>query len=183
MALSLSRFTILWLFLLLLPNFFPPVRAQEGSPGPLLNRSLLLQMTRHSAYIFAGRVTSVALAKPARPNEVAMVRITFHVERGIRGVHNGQSLSIREWSGLWQAGERYRVGEKLLLFLYPASKLGLTSPVGGTLGRIPFDSNGEAVLAEAQIEALTGELDMPLRSRSHLTSQDLARRIRRAMEE
>jgi hypothetical protein len=159
------------------------MRAQERPPGPLPNRFLLLQMVRHSAYIFAGSVTSVMPAKATRSNEVATTRITFHVERGIRGVRAGQSLSIREWSGLWQAGERYRVGEKLLLFLYPASKLGLTSPVGGALGRISFDSNGEAVLAEGQIEALTGDPDTPLRRRGRLTSRTLARDIRRALEE
>ena len=183
MSSPLSRFIMLWLFLLLLPNFFPPLRAQEQPPGPLSNRSVLLQMTRHSAYIFAGRVTSIAQAKPTPPKEVATVQITFHVERAIRGVRAGQSLSIREWSGLWQAGERYRVGERLLLFLYPASKLGLTSPVGGALGRIPLDSNDEAVLAQVQREVLIGDPDPPLRGRGRLSSQDLARRIRRAIEE
>jgi hypothetical protein len=46
---------------------------------------------------------------------------------------------VCEWSGLWNAGERYRVGEQVLLFLYPNSRLGLTSPVGGAQGRFAID--------------------------------------------
>ncbi|GAC1428679.1 MAG: hypothetical protein NVS1B11_11280 [Terriglobales bacterium] len=42
--------------------------------------------------------------------------------------------------------DRYFVGERLLLFLYPPSKLGLTSPVGGSLGRFNLDSAGNVAL-------------------------------------
>ncbi len=33
-------------------------------------------------------------------------------------------------------------GQHILLFLYPPSRLGFTSPVGGPLGQIALDSNG-----------------------------------------
>jgi hypothetical protein len=86
-------------------------------------------------------VKSIARAAPNK-NDVATVQINFHVDQGMRGVRTGQALAIREWAGLWASGERYRVGERVLLFLYPASKLGLTSPVQGSMGRFSVGSDG-----------------------------------------
>ena len=71
------------------------------------------------------------------------------VDEAIRGVRQGQVVQVHEWSGLWQTGERYRVGERVLLFLYPQSKLGLTSPVGGTVGRLQIDRNRRVALKSA----------------------------------
>jgi hypothetical protein len=76
----------------------------------------------------------------AESGGVASTRITFRVQTAIRGVRAGQVIAIREWDGLWNSGERYRAGERVLLFLFPKSRLGLTSPVGGRLGRYRVDS-------------------------------------------
>jgi hypothetical protein len=64
------------------------------------------------------------------------------VDKAIRNVHRGQNLEINEWAGLWQSGERYRPGERVLLFLYPPSRLGLTSPVGNRAGRFAVNRAG-----------------------------------------
>lgn len=68
----------------------------------------------------------------------------------------GQSLNIREWAGLWAKGERYRTGERVLLFLYPPSRLGLTSPVGGDLGRFEIEPDG-ILLKPIHIDALADD--------------------------
>ena len=102
-------------------------------------------LTRSSGYIFAGTVKSVERAA-AKGHDVATVLINFHVDQAMRGVQAGQTLAIREWAGLWESGERYRKGEQVLLFLYPPSKLGLTSPVGGALGRFPIGRDGQVAL-------------------------------------
>jgi hypothetical protein len=73
--------------------------------------------------------------------------VTFHIEQAMRGAAPGELLTIREWAGLWNSGERYRVGEHVLLFLYSPSKLGLTSPVGGAMGRFAVDSRGMIVVS------------------------------------
>ncbi|MGA8618051.1 MAG: hypothetical protein WB660_05965 [Candidatus Sulfotelmatobacter sp.] len=65
----------------------------------------------------------------------------------MRGASIGEKLTIHEWAGLWTRGERYRVGERVLLFLYSPSRLGLTSPVAGAIGRFAIDSEGKIVLA------------------------------------
>src|SRR5690349_12117573 len=94
----------------------------------------LQRLTSSAGYIFVGRVKSVHYI-PARPGHVPTVTVRFQVEQGLRGVRGGSVLTIRQWAGLSDAGARYRTGERLLLFLYRPSKLGLTSPVAGAQGR------------------------------------------------
>jgi len=103
-------------------------------------------LVRNSGFIFSGTVKAVERISPQTKDSVAVVRITFQVEEALRGVRKGQLLVIHEWAGLWQAGERYRPGERVMLFLYPPSKVGLTSPVGGETGRFRVDPQGNIVV-------------------------------------
>jgi hypothetical protein len=61
--------------------------------------------------IFAGTVTSILPVRAAGSLEMESVQVTFQVEQAVRGARIGQSLTIREWAGLWSSGERYPVGE------------------------------------------------------------------------
>lgn len=117
----------------------------ETSKTDLPTRLKLRPVVLSSGYIFAGTVLSVQRVSP-KSNGVATVQISFHVDQAMRGVQAGQTLVIHEWAGLWEPGERYRKGERVLLFLYPPSKLGLTSPVGGALGRFPIGRDGQVAL-------------------------------------
>jgi hypothetical protein len=110
--------------------------------APVLPISRLRPLASKSGYIFAGTVTSIAVAEPHNAKDIPTVRITFHVNEGVRGVRTGQTLIIREWMGAWENGQRYRVGEKAFLFLYSPSKLGLTSAVGGGQGRFSINRTG-----------------------------------------
>ena len=103
-------------------------------PQPMLRR-----IVRDSGRIFAGTVIDIQRTQDG-PG-VPITQVTFRIEEAIRGVRKGDQVQIKEWGGLWQSGERYRTGERVLLFLYPASKLGLTSPVAGTMGRWPVQSD------------------------------------------
>ena len=78
------------------------------------------------------------------------MRITFRVEQAVRGTQTGANISMRQWVGLWNSGERYRVGERVVLFLYPRSKLGLTSAVGGARGRFTITRDGQVLLPAPQ---------------------------------
>ncbi len=100
------------------------------------------RITRASGMVFSGIVTQVQRSASA----TGTTQIIFRVENAIRGVRRGQVVTIREWSGLWNGGERYVTGERVLLFLYPKSKLGLTSPVGGRQGRYAVDSAGRVLM-------------------------------------
>jgi hypothetical protein len=151
MPFLLARIPALGLgFLLSLPCVLPAA-AQDSLVKPI---SKLRLLTRNSGYIFDGTVLSVERLAETEPGSVATVQISFRVEQAIRGTRNGQVLKIREWAGLWSSGERYRPGERLLLFLYSPSKLGLTSPVEGPLGRLAVDSGGNFVLEDARLDAL-----------------------------
>ena len=157
------------------------VLAAAQMPAPLTLR----QITAKAGTIFAGTVTAVERVAAAEPNEVATIQITFRVDQGVRGVRSRQSLVIREWAGLWNAGERYQVGERVVLMLYPPSKLGLTSPVGGALGRFSLDSDGTLALPPGQLPTLVADpvVGPWLHGKDRVSGRDFARILRRAAKE
>jgi hypothetical protein len=132
---------ILALIALPLPAEQPSRLQLPGIPPGSSRTQHAPPLTLSAGYIFAGTVTSIKRPAPNK-NDVATVKIYFHVDEGMRGVRTGQALTIHEWAGLWASGERYRIGERVLLFLYPPSKLGLTSPVQGSMGRFGIGSDG-----------------------------------------
>jgi hypothetical protein len=159
---------------LLLLAFTPDSLAQQR------NQVTLRRLTSSAGYIFVGRVKSVQYS-PATPGHVPTMNIRFQVEQGLRGVGSGRVLTIRQWAGLWDAGQRYRTGERLLLFLYRPSKLGLTSPVGGALGRFPLDRNGRVLLGMERATLWRDSLQQAKRDRVPLRT--FLRSLRRFEEE
>ena len=161
------------------------VFAQRQPVGPRYGVPTLVQLNRNSGYIFVGTVKSVTRVEPTSPNGVAIVRITFHVENALRGVRRGQTLVIREWAGRWESGEHYRVGERTMLFLFPPGKLGLTSPVGGELGKFRLDSYGHVLLNRQQVAAVAASpvLAASQQGQSRMTWRRLSNGIRLASEE
>jgi hypothetical protein len=99
-------------------------------------------LERHASIIFFGKVTDVSRIVPESGAAESSLQITFAVDNGVRGAQTGQEFDLLEWPGLWQAGERYRIGERYLMFLHAPNAAGLTSPVGGSAGRFPIDSRG-----------------------------------------
>ena len=132
----------------------PSVSAQTGRNTARLPADHFRQIVRQAGLIFEGTVT--AIEREAGSGKIPQTyRITFRVRQGLRGVRSGATLTIREWAGLWEGGlgasasarrPRYRVGEHSVLFLYPASRAGLTSPVGGTRGKLAVNRAGLVVL-------------------------------------
>jgi hypothetical protein len=121
----------------------------------------LAQLSAAAGTIFSGTVTAIAL-KPASSSSTASsaiqtVAITFHVEQAIRGVTPGDDFTLTQWIGAWSSGQRYRVGDRLLLFLYPASKLGLTSCVGGNFGRFAIDPWGMVRFSAQHVAAFRAD--------------------------
>jgi len=188
-----------WLILLLAPSFYPALNAQQqvisggaGVPpataasqlkGPGISSfPTLAQLARKAGYVFDGTVLSVVRVGKT-PHDVPTMQITFRVERGIRGTQTGQVLTVREWAGLWESGERYLPGERVLLFLYPPSKLGLTSPVAGALGRFAVDPKGFVNLPPGQVVAQSAGAKLQTRGRHRLSSAEFVRAIQRSEEE
>jgi hypothetical protein len=147
----------------------PPVTI--GFPG----------VTRAAGIIFSGTVTAIARRPATRGQVVETVAITFHVENAIRGTSPGENLTISQWIGLWSGGQRYRVGERVLLFLYPPSKLGLTSTVAGAIGRFTIDPRGHVLLSARHLSAF--HTDPVLGGRSSVGFSDFALAVQRVGEE
>ena len=79
---------------------------------------------------------------------------------------------------LWSGAQRYRVGERVLLFLYPPSKLGLTSCVGGAVGRFTIDPRGRVLLSAQHLSAF--RTDPVLGGKSRVTFIDFAMAVQRS---
>jgi len=150
-----------------------------GSPPVTIGFPVIV---RAAGTIFSGTVRAIARRPATHGQEVETVAMTFHVENAIRGAVPGEDLTISEWIGLWSGGgQRYRVGEHVLLFLYPASKLGLTSCVAGGMGRFTVDPRGRVLLSARHVSAFRA--DPALGGRSHVRFSDFAAAVRRAGEE
>jgi len=126
----------------------PGASAQELEPVASPTMILLQQMTRAAGIIFAGEVISVRRpAGYAGSNQNAaegIVTIEFRVDDAVRGCVGGSVFTLREWAGLWTDGERYNVGQRLLIFLHRPNASGITSPVHGATGTIPLRGGGIA---------------------------------------
>ena len=172
------------LLLLLLLFLTVSVMAQARGVNAHYGARPLSLLGRSSGYIFVGTVMGIAMTQADSQNAVGFVQITFHVENALRGVRNGQTLMVREWAGLWESGEQYRVGERVMLYLFRPGKLGLTSPVGGALGRFRIDPYGHVLLNRGQMAAVAGDpvLSGRLQGKNRVTWQEFSRGIHRAAE-
>jgi hypothetical protein len=154
--------------------------AQTRALSPATIPTKLQQLAARSETIFSGIVTAITPTRPAS-GRTATVTITFEVENAIRGVKAGQTYSFREWAGLWAAGPRYRIGQRLLLFLYPPSKLGLTSPVSGPSGVLAVDTQGRVLVPPPQ--GMSGIPPSPNTASTPLRVNDIAISLRRSRED
>jgi hypothetical protein len=162
-------------FVLLVCSLLSGSFGQQRKQAQLTLRNL----TRQSGHIFVGRVTAIDYVTPNTPNQVATMRVTFHVEQAFRGTRAGTTFTVREWAGVWTEGEGYRVGERVLLFLHPRSKLGLTSPVGGSQGRFALDKDGQVLIGLERPALLEPDQTLP-RLKNRVPLRDFSRAIRRA---
>ena len=139
------------------------------------------RIVKAAGMIFSGRVTSIGRVPVPSGQATASTTITFQVDRALRGIAVGEILTIHEWAGLWRNGERYHVGESVLLFLYPPSRLGLTSPVAGAMGRFALDSQGRIVMNGQHSVSLAA--DPILGGKTVVPYADFARAVRRSGRE
>lgn len=153
-------------------------------------------LSRQAGMVFAGTALSERIQTPRTDRGVPSIALRFRVERAIAGVQSGQVLTIDEWTGAWSSYSPIRRGEHVLLFLYPASRLGLTSPVGGTRGQVRLDATGRNVVeprlvVPASMQNAERSSSRPVRdsassirvTRAPVTLDQLERAIRSAREE
>lgn len=140
------------------------------------------QMSRDSGMIFSGTVLGIEAAGERDPQHVPIVKVTFHVDHAIAGVHAGREVTIREWAGAWTQHPMH-TGQRVLLLLYPQSRLGLTSPVGGALGQVEL-SGKNTVVPPAFVSGTENSLQLrhppERKSRARISLAQLERAIRSA---
>ena len=101
------------------------------------------ELSRRAGMIFAGTVVTSPAPTTTQIGATTAagtpsIELTFRVDLAIAGVEPGQVLTIHEWAGAAsiQHASPLISGQHVLMFLYPLSRLGLTSPVGGSRGQI-----------------------------------------------
>jgi len=105
---------------------------------PVTVEAALHAMSDAAEVIFVGRVMGVRRVAGA-DGASGVVVVTFQVDSAVRGCAAGETYVLREWAGLWSAGDaRYRVGQRLLMLLRAPNAAGISSPVGGRDGAIPI---------------------------------------------
>jgi hypothetical protein len=93
--------------------------------------SVMRELSSRAGVIFVGQVERL------QPNGGVM-DIVFNVQQRVSG-EVGDTYTLREWSGRWAGGQqRYHVGERAMIFLYPPNDAGISSPVDGMAGVVPF---------------------------------------------
>ena len=160
------------------------------------------QLSRRAGMIFAGTVltatapsvttptltTPTAAADRVVPGTTPSVQLRFRVDQAIAGVEQGQILTIHEWAGAASMYRPLHSGQHILIFLYPPSRLGLTSPVGGSLGQVALDPSGKNVVAQKPAVATGLRNESSIQPRASVDNGSvsvvqLERAIRSAREE
>ena len=162
----------------------PPIEMVPHTPrfpGTSLGTLGFPEFVRAAGMIFSGTVVGIERRPANSGQSVETVAITFHIEDAIRGTAPASDLTIRQWIGLWSSGQRYRLGERILVFLYPNSKLGLTSCVGGPMGRFAIDPAGRVLLTAQHVSAF--RRDPVLGGKSRVRFSDFTQAVRQASEE
>lgn len=119
--------------------------AQNMPPQTL--ETALHQMSDEAGVIFAGQVIAVHYSAGGE-GASGVVEVEFRVDQAVRGCAAGTTYVLREWSGLWAGGiQRYRVGQRLLMFLRAPSASGLSSPVDGMDGAVPIHGSRPSLMA------------------------------------
>lgn len=137
-----------WLRAILFALLFAKLFANIPAPAPALAQTLpdttvaaaLHSLGARAGVVFAGEVTAVR-------HIGGVVEVQFRVDQNLKRASGVYIL--REWSGLWAAGQRrYWVGERALVFLHDPGKSGLSSSVDGAEGILPMvPASGTAGLA------------------------------------
>lgn len=99
------------------------------------------QLSCRAGMVFAGTVMNSRAQEVGTARTVPSTELSFRIDRAIAGVKSGHVLTIHEWQGAISRHRSLRNGDHVLLFLYPPSRLGFTSPIGGSQGQISLNGS------------------------------------------
>ena len=101
----------------------------------------LEEITASADRIFVGNCVSIEEIEDDPASKLPVVKYTFEITEGIKGVENKSKISFKQWApSIKESG--YQKDKKYVLFLYPDSERGLTSPVGLLQGNFEVELHG-----------------------------------------
>ncbi len=100
----------------------------------------LAEMTGASGTILAGKVMEVRQGVHPDYRNIEVTYVTLHVDESLKGkAKPATNFTFMQFGGLGPTRVAdlpgFAKGEAVLVFLYPSSPYGFTSPVGGTQGK------------------------------------------------
>ena len=137
--------------LIVLCSLICPVNANEvsESSGVKLERHFVFdtlplnleEITSASDRIFAGICTGAEEIEEDPESKLPVFKYTFKITEAIKGLNGKEEITFKQWKPTTN-GASYEIGEKYVLFLYPNSERGLTSPVGFLQGQFEIQKKG-----------------------------------------
>ena len=101
----------------------------------------LQEITQSAGKVFTGVCTKIEEIENDPLSNLEVVKFTFRVAEPIKGLNNETEITFKQWRPTVSESS-YKVGEKYVIFLYPESKLGLTSTVGHLQGKFLVEKKG-----------------------------------------
>lgn len=98
----------------------------------------LEEIVNASNRIFSGKC--IKAEETNDETNLPVVKYTFSVKENIKGVKD-EEITFKQWLPTVRDGG-YEVGKKYILFLFPDSERGLTSPVGFSQGKFNVETKG-----------------------------------------
>jgi hypothetical protein len=131
--------TCVLMFALMLAGVGQRAESQSGSVATAVPEtsvgSVLRNLASRSGVVFVGQVVRIE-------HKTGTVEVTFQVQQTVMGAV-GATYTLREWGGLWTGGrQRYRLGQRSMMFLHTTNGTGLSSPVDGMAGVVPVVVQG-----------------------------------------
>ena len=137
--------------LILLCSLIFPVSANEVSESSSIKLERhfvfdtlplnLEEITSASDRIFTGICTNVEEIEDDPESKLPVFKYTFKIIEAIKGLQGKEEITFKQWKPT-SNGASYETGKKYVLFLYPNSERGLTSPVGFLQGQFEVQKKG-----------------------------------------
>lgn len=132
------------LFFIAFPSCFAQTEVRKVEPvNSFVFDSLPLnldEITDSADRVFAGICEKIEVIDRDFVSNLPVVKYTFTVSEAIKGVTTDK-ITFTQWKPT-AVDAGYEVGQKYVIFLYPNSRLGLTSPVGYMQGKFEVEKKG-----------------------------------------
>ncbi len=135
--------TIVLIFIFAPVSFSQNLNRQVESTSRFIFDSIPLnldEITDSADRVFAGVCEEIEEIEKDPISNLRVVKYTFKITEAIIGI-NSDEITFTQWKPT-TTDVGYVVGEKYVIFLYPNSRLGLTSPVGYMQGKFLVEKQG-----------------------------------------